>query len=102
MLSTVATIVQMSALLAATSLQTLQALSVPLICTGAAAVAYGALSTLKIIRHEVPAARDTGRAFTTNTLTKIAIAYMSGNRRFAAQVIPGLILTLGAAWTGWT
>lgn len=172
-LSTVATIVQMSALLAATSLQTLQALSVPLICAGAAAVAYGALSTLKTICQEVPAARDTGRAFsfgtalvfaatisavlvacaaldawfgnaglvavaavagfadthspavsvaalvaagklnahesalpilvalTTNTLTKIAIAHMSGNRRFAAQVIPGLILTLGAAWTGW-
>jgi len=172
-LSTVATIVQMSAVLAATSLQTLQALSVPLICAGAAAVAYGALSTLKTIRHETPDAIDTGRAFsfgtalvfaatisaalvacaaldawfgkaglvaatavagfadthspavsvaalvaagkldaheaaipilvafTTNTLTKIAIAHMSGNGRFAAQVIPGLILTLLAAWIGW-
>lgn len=172
-LSTVATIVQMSVLLAATSLQTLRALAVPLICAGAAAVVYGALSTLKTIRHEAPAARDTGRAFsfgtalvfaatisavlvacaaldawfgkaglvaaaavagfadthspavsvaalvaagklgareaalpvlvalTTNTLTKIAVAHMSGNRRFAAQVIPGLILTMLAAWIGW-
>ena len=172
-LSTVATVVQMAAILAVTSLPTLRELSVPLLCAGVVAVAYGALFTLKTIRHEAPDSADTGSAFsfgtalvfaamisavlvacaaldawfgkaglvaaaavagfadthspavsvaapvaagklgareaalpvlvafTTNTLTKIAVAYVSGNRRFAAQVIPGLILTLGAAWIGW-
>jgi len=38
--------------------------------------------------------------FTTNTISKIAIASTSGGRQFAFAVIPGLILVLVAAWVG--
>lgn len=172
-LSTVATVIQMAAVLAATSLPVLQALAVPLLCAGATAIAYGALFTLKSLRRELPEPADTGRAFsfktalmfaamisvvlvaaaaldawfgmvgliaattvagfvdahspsasaaalvaagkldareaalpillalTTNTVTKTAVALLSGNRRYAAQIIPGLLLTLLAAWLGW-
>lgn len=172
-LSTVATIIQMAAVLAATSLPVLQALAIPLICAGAAAIAYGALFTLKSLSHELAEPAGTGRAFsfktalmfaamisvvlvataaldawfgkagliaattvagfvdahsssasaaalvaagkldareaalpillalTTNTVTKTAVALLSGNRRYAAQIIPGLMLTLLAAWLGW-
>jgi uncharacterized membrane protein (DUF4010 family) len=37
-------------------------------------------------------------ALTTNTFTKMAFAVVSGKRRFAVQVVPGLILFLLAAW----
>ena len=39
-------------------------------------------------------------AMSTNTATKIAMATTSGGLRFAAQVVPGLLLTLAAAWVG--
>jgi len=39
-------------------------------------------------------------AFTTNTLTKGVAAWVSGGSRFAAGVIPGLVLMLVAAWAG--
>ena len=42
-LSTVATIIEMAIVLAATSLTTLERLSIPVICAGLAAVVYGAL-----------------------------------------------------------
>lgn len=37
---------------------------------------------------------------TTNTITKVILAILSGNRRFASAVIPGLILVILAAWIG--
>jgi uncharacterized membrane protein (DUF4010 family) len=37
---------------------------------------------------------------TTNTLTKAFVAASSGHRRFAAQVVPGLVALVGAAWLG--
>jgi uncharacterized membrane protein (DUF4010 family) len=49
-LSTVATIVQLAAVLAAISLPTLQAMALPLACAGAAAVAYGGVFTLRGLR----------------------------------------------------
>ena len=39
-------------------------------------------------------------ALTANTLSKIVIAAWTGRRRFAAQVVPGLILVIAAAWAG--
>lgn len=39
-------------------------------------------------------------AMSTNTVTKIALAVTSGGRHFAFQVIPGLLLTIAAAWLG--
>lgn len=40
-------------------------------------------------------------AFSTNTVTKMVFAVTAGGRRFALQVIPGLLLMAGAAWAGW-
>jgi len=37
---------------------------------------------------------------TTNTITKMVVAIMSGGRRFALQIIPGLILVILGAWAG--
>ena len=37
---------------------------------------------------------------TTNTLTKIVVASWLGGRRFAIQVIPGLVLLIAATWIG--
>ncbi len=39
-------------------------------------------------------------AFTTNTISKAVVAWTSGGARFAAGVIPGLVLMLIAAWGG--
>jgi uncharacterized membrane protein (DUF4010 family) len=39
-------------------------------------------------------------ALTTNTVTKAVLATSTGGRRFAIQVIPGLLLLLAAAWAG--
>jgi uncharacterized membrane protein (DUF4010 family) len=169
-LSTVATIVELAIVLAATSRSTLQALAIPLILAGAAAVAYGVLFTLRGIRSDVPLPTQRGRAFslktalmfavtigsmlfisaalnawlgnrgvlaaatlagfadthspavsvaslvsagvlkvndavfpilaglTTNTVTKVVLAITSGGRRFAVQVIPGLLLVIMTAW----
>jgi uncharacterized membrane protein (DUF4010 family) len=38
--------------------------------------------------------------FTTNTISKIVIAAVTGGRQFALRVVPGLILVLVAAWLG--
>ena len=38
--------------------------------------------------------------FTTNSITKIALAVASGSRAFALRVVPGLIVVLAAAWAG--
>jgi uncharacterized membrane protein (DUF4010 family) len=39
-------------------------------------------------------------AFTTNTVTKVAIAATAGGGAFAARVIPGVLLVAAAAWAG--
>lgn len=172
-LSTVATVVQLTVLLAATSLETLRALALPLACAGAVAVAYGAMFMLRTANLPAPADGAPGRAFSfrtallfaatitgvmfisaaivawlgpagliaaaaaagladahsiavsvgslvaaqkisvaesvipvlvalsTNTITKIALAIINGGGRYALQVVPGLILTISAAWLGW-
>jgi uncharacterized membrane protein (DUF4010 family) len=172
-LSSVATILQMAVILAAASIDTLRTLALPLLCAGAAAVAYGVLFTLRTARHDAPENTDHGRAFspstallfalaisgvtllsaalvdwlgtagliaaaavtgfadahattasaaslvssgtitttqaalpillglTTNTVSKIVVAFASGGRLFAMQVVPGLLLTVAAAWMGW-
>lgn len=37
---------------------------------------------------------------TTNTVSKVVFAGVAGGRRFAAQVVPGLVLMIAAAWIG--
>ena len=51
-LSTIATIVQMALVLATTSMTTLQALSVPLICAGLAAIVYGMVFTIRALQQK--------------------------------------------------
>lgn len=62
-LSTVATIVQMAAVLAVTSLAVLRTMSVPLLCAGLAAVAYGAIFTIRALREKSEAEAEAGHAF---------------------------------------
>ena len=171
--STVATVVRMAAVLAATSLDMLRALALPLTGFGLVAVCYGALFMFRNPALPSSAEQDPGRAFsfstallfalsitavvfasaaivwwlgagglipaaavtgfadahstaisvgslvaaekinvvegtlpillglTTNTVTKVVIAIVNGGSRYAMQVVPGLLLTIGAAWLGW-
>lgn len=39
--------------------------------------------------------------FSTNAVSKAVVAFSLGNRRFALQLLPGLILMVLAAWAGW-
>ncbi|MFM9849726.1 MAG: MgtC/SapB family protein [Hyphomicrobiaceae bacterium] len=173
-LSSIATIIQMAVLLAATNRPTLQALMVPLMTAGIVATLYGATFTILALRQRIegePAARAT-RAFSvstalafsltlalilvasaalqewlgnagiilaaalaglvnshsaaisvallvasgkiapadavlpilagisTNSIVRMILARTGGNRQFALRVIPGLMLTMLAAWAG--
>ena len=40
-------------------------------------------------------------ALSTNTITKATLAMLSRDRAFALEVLPGLLLVIGAAWTAW-
>ncbi len=89
-LSSIATIVQMAAVLAATSIATLQALMVPLMTAGAAATLYGAIWTVVELRQrteERPEAQQQ-RAFSV----PIALAF---------SLTLALILVASAALQEW-
>lgn len=62
-LSTVATIIELSLVLAATSMSTLRTLAIPLVCAGVAAVAYGAVFTVRALREREAADPQPGQAF---------------------------------------
>ncbi len=62
-LSTVATVVQMALVLAATSLPVLRQLAIPLILAGIAAAVYGAIFTVVAVRDRRAAEDKPGRAF---------------------------------------
>ena len=169
-LSTVATILQMTAVLAATSRATLYQMRYPLIASGVAALVYGGVLTMISVREEAQPTAQKGRAFslksavffagmiavmlflsaalnaglgkagvlaaaavagfadthsaavsvaslvaaskftardavlpilaglTTNTISKAAVAISTGGRHYATQIIPGLVIVIGAAW----
>ncbi len=169
-LSTVATVVQMVALLAVTSPACLAALARPLAAAGAAAIVYGAAFAIRAARTTSAGSIGSGRAFdlrtailfsavvsavmlgaaavnarfgerglalaagaagfadthspaasvaalvasgriaaassilpilaalTANTVTKAVLAAAAGGRRFALEVVPGLLLVILAAW----
>jgi uncharacterized membrane protein (DUF4010 family) len=171
-LSTVATIVQTCAVLAATSMSVLRELSIPLCCAGMAAASYGAFFTIKALRETKGGAAQAGHAFSfssatilaltlsailvvsaalrenfgeigvivgaalagfadthsaavsiaslvasgkmsptdaispilaalsTNTVSKIVVAWTAGGRSYALRLIPGLLLVISAAWAG--
>jgi uncharacterized membrane protein (DUF4010 family) len=39
--------------------------------------------------------------FSTNAISKTVVAFSLGDRRFAFQLLPGLVLMVLAAWAGW-
>ncbi|NVN86002.1 MAG: MgtC/SapB family protein [Rhodopseudomonas sp.] len=87
-LSTVATIVLMAAVLAATSAATLHSLAVPLVCAGLAAVVYGAAFTIAAFRQQAESEAQKGHAFSLST----ALAF--------ALTLSGIMLA-GAALQDW-
>jgi len=100
-LSTVATIVQLFAVLAATNLSTLQSLLVPLLCAGAAATIYGAIFTVKGLRETGAAEVQLGRAFSLPSalllaLTLSGVLLLSASLREAFGEI-GLVVSAAIA-----
>lgn len=87
-LSTVATVVQLALLLAATSMPALAALAVPLACAGIVAVLYGGLFTLWALKHSGGGDEKPGRAF--SLVTALALAAMLA-----------VILVVSAALQAW-
>ena len=73
-LSTVATVVQMAAVLAATSLDMLRALALPLTGFGLVAVCYGALFMFRNPALPSSAEQDPGRAFSFSTALLFALS----------------------------
>ncbi|MGB9116579.1 MgtC/SapB family protein [Bradyrhizobium sp.] len=76
-LSTVATIVQLCAVLAATSMTVLRELSIPLFCSGLAAASYGAFFTIKALRGTERVDSQPGHAFSFSSAIILA-ASLSG------------------------
>ena len=171
-LSTVATILLLTAILATTSQPALRAMLIPLLASGVTAVLYGLLFMARVMHQDIPASTPTGNAFslktaiglaaalsvvlvisracnewfgeagliaataiagfadahapsasvaalvaagklspegavipilaavTTNTITKGMLALASSGRRFAVEIVPGLVLVIVAAWAG--
>jgi uncharacterized membrane protein (DUF4010 family) len=87
-LSTVATIVQMVLVLAATNRATLYQMRLPLIASGVAAVAYGVVLTVLSVREKVPPPAQKGRAFS-----------LKGAAFFAGLI--AVMLFLSAALNAW-
>ena len=100
-LSTVATVVQMGLVLAATSTATLLTLSMPLIFAGIAAIAYGAAFTVWALREKEVPDPQPGKAFSLPaalvfalTLSAILVASAALRDRFGET---GAILAAAAA-----
>ena len=72
-LSTVATIVQLALVLAATSTTTLRSLSVPLVSAGSAAVVYGTVFTVRALQLKTEGETQSGRAFSLSTALVFAV-----------------------------
>jgi uncharacterized membrane protein (DUF4010 family) len=100
-LSTVATIIQLSLVLAATSMITLRTLAIPLICAGIAAAAYGIGFTSRALRERDSAVPQPGQAFSLPValvfaLTLAAILIASASLRETLGET-GVILAAAAA-----
>ena len=72
-LSTIATIVQMALVLATTSMTTLLALAIPLVCAGLAATFYGAAFTVLALRQRAEAEVQSSHAFSLSTAFVFAL-----------------------------
>ena len=74
-LSTLATVIELAAVLAATSRPALIALAKPLTTMGIVACIYAALFTFKSIRHDVPSTARLGSAFSLKAALLFAITF---------------------------
>jgi uncharacterized membrane protein (DUF4010 family) len=100
-LSTVATVIQLVLLLAATNMATLRALLVPFACAGAAALAYGSVFTIRALRDSSGEVDERGRAFSLKTaflfaamLSGVLLASTALNEWFGAT---GLVVAAAVA-----
>ena len=100
-LSTVATVIQLVLLLAATNMATLRALLAPLACAGAAALAYGSVFTIRALRDSSGEVDERGRAFSLKTaflfaamLSGVLLASTALNEWFGAT---GLVVAAAVA-----
>ncbi|MGA0603135.1 MgtC/SapB family protein [Caulobacter sp. KR2-114] len=109
-LSTLATVVQMAAVIAATSLPVLRAMGPPLICAGIAAGAYGLVFSLVALRQKAVDQAEPGQAFSVTaalgfgaTLAVVLVACGALRDGFgqagamAATAVAGLVDTHAAA-----
>jgi uncharacterized membrane protein (DUF4010 family) len=76
-LSTVATIVEMTIVLAATSGPTVRTLSIPLVCAGVAAVVYATTFTIWAMQQKTDDQQPGGRAFSLRTASAFAVTLAS-------------------------
>ncbi|SJZ40452.1 Uncharacterized membrane protein, DUF4010 family [Enhydrobacter aerosaccus] len=83
-LSTVATIVQMAVLLAATNLAVLRTLALPLACAGIVAIAYGVFFTTRSMHEATESAYRPGRAFSLFSALVFAASLGTINLALAA------------------
>jgi uncharacterized membrane protein (DUF4010 family) len=72
-LSTIATVAQMALVLATTSMMTLLALAIPLLCAGLAATFYGAAFTVLALRQRAEAEVQSSHAFSLSTAFVFAL-----------------------------
>lgn len=94
-LSTVATVMQMTLVVAAVSLPTLQALALPLALAGLTAVAYGIVFTLAGLRRTPDGELDAGEAFSLATALVFGATLTA--IMFAAAALQAWFGDLGAA-----
>ena len=92
-LSTVATMVLMAILLAATSRSTLAALTIPLAAGGVVALAYGFLLTLRSVRQDNGGTSHRGHAFSLKSA--LGFAAMIAGVQFAAAALNAWLGTTG-------
>ena len=66
------------------------------------AAAISAASLAASGKTEVPlAAIAVLVGFSTNAISKVVVAFSLGDRRFAFELLPGIVLMVLAAWAGW-
>ncbi|WP_036259855.1 MgtC/SapB family protein [Methylocapsa aurea] len=105
-LSTVATIIQMVLLLAATNIATLRALSIPLACAGAAAILYGSIFAIQALHADSGDVDERGHAFSLKTalvfaamLSAVLLASKAMNEWFGAAGVIAAAAVAGFADT---
>lgn len=100
LMATISAALLISAVLNATAGRT--GVAIGAAATGFADVHSAAVSVASLVAGGKMTARDAVipifAGLTTNTLTKAILAFTAGGTRFAASVVPGLLIVLAALW----